>query len=78
MEGLDIHVLTQIQWDYLEMPDMKLTLSQAQRLWQLPVDVCDGAFRLLVDRGFLVRARDGGFVRRGAMHHPADPHMGVF
>jgi hypothetical protein len=46
------------------MPDMKLTLGQAVRLWSLRREVCESALRLLVDRGFLMRARDGGFLRR--------------
>jgi len=62
----DIQTLTRIQVEFLEMPDLKLTAQQAQRLWQLPVRACDSALGLLVERGFLARSRDGRFVRRGA------------
>jgi hypothetical protein len=74
----DIDVVTRIQVEYLEMPDLKLTEHQGQRLWQLPVDVCEGALALLVERGFLARAKDGGFVRRGQIMSGADVLRGVF
>jgi len=64
VEAVDIETLNRIQLEYLEMPDMKLTLPQAGRLWSLRLDVCHRALQLLVDRGFLVRSRDGGFLRR--------------
>jgi hypothetical protein len=64
VEIVDIETLNRIQLEYLEMPDMKLTLPQAVRLWSLQIEACEAALRLLVDRGFLVRARDGGFLRR--------------
>jgi len=64
VETVDIETLNRIQLEYLEMPDKKLTLGQAVRLWSLRREVCESALRLLVDRGFLMRARDGGFLRR--------------
>ena len=66
----DIQTLTRIQVDFLEMPDLKLTSQQAQRLWQLPLPECDDALTLLVERGFLARSRDGRFVRRATTSVP--------
>ena len=64
LDAVDIETLNRIQLEYLEMPHMKLTLRQARRMWSLPQEVCDRAMALLVDRGFLVRSTDGGFLRR--------------
>ena len=30
-----------MRMEYLEMPELKLTLCQAKRLWNLPADVCE-------------------------------------
>jgi hypothetical protein len=55
-----------IQMEYGEMPDLKLTCRQAQRLWSLPQDLCDHALLLLLQTRFLVLTRDGSYVRSGA------------
>jgi hypothetical protein len=55
-----------IQMEYREMPDLKLTCRQAQRLWSLPQDLCDHALVLLMQARFLVLTRDGSYVRSGA------------
>jgi hypothetical protein len=56
-------VLQRIQGEYLEMPGLRLTAAQAQRLWGLERDVCDALLGALVDAKFLTRTRDGAFVR---------------
>lgn len=55
-----------MRMEYLEMPDMKLTLVQARRLWDAPADLCLRALNALVDAGFLAQTRDGRFLRRSA------------
>ncbi len=55
---------TLIRMEYLEMPDLKLTLAQARRLFGLPVEECQSALETLVTIGFLARSRDGAFLRR--------------
>jgi hypothetical protein len=59
-----LNVLTRIQMEYIEMPDLKLTLWQARRLWNLEVDVCQAALGALVDARFLWQTRDGAYLRR--------------
>jgi hypothetical protein len=59
-------VLTLIQMEYLEMPDLKLTLRQARRLFDLPVELCENALGTLVSIGFLMQTRDGSFLKRGS------------
>ncbi|MGE5816062.1 MAG: hypothetical protein ACM36C_16350 [Acidobacteriota bacterium] len=56
-------VLQRIQGEYLEMPGLRLTTAQAQRLWGLERDICETLLAALVDTKFLCRTRDGAFVR---------------
>jgi hypothetical protein len=55
--------LVRIQTEYVEMPYLRLTAQQAQRLWRLPGDACEAALAALVRTRFLVRSSDGGYVR---------------
>jgi hypothetical protein len=61
-EPLD-DVLRRVQGEYIEMPGLRLTLAQAQRLWGLDRTACDALLGALVDAKFLFRTRDGAFVR---------------
>ncbi len=56
-------VLRRVQGEYIEMPGLRLTTAQAQRLWGLDRSVCDTLLGALVDTKFLFRTRDGAFVR---------------
>jgi hypothetical protein len=62
-------LLRQIKGEYQEMPGLALTLRQAQRLWALDGQICEAAFRRLVQTGFLITTRSGRFVR-AAPHVP--------
>lgn len=55
--------LSRIRGEYAEMPGLKLTVAQAQRLWGLDRDSCYRWLTGLADSGFLARTRDGAFVR---------------
>lgn len=61
LDSLDLR----IQMEYREMPDLKLTLWQAGRLWNAPHELCEAALHRLVRDGFLYQAKDGQFLRRG-------------
>jgi hypothetical protein len=52
-----------IQGEFLEMPGLRLTPSQACRLWGLDSDVCRQLLAQLVDVKFLMRTRDGMFMQ---------------
>ena len=67
-------VLQRIQGEYLEMPGLRLTAPQAQRLWGLERDVCDALLGALVDAKFLAQTRDGAYVRLDGAQ-PAAVHM---
>lgn len=62
--------LVRIQMEYVEMPEMKLTLLQTRRLFNLTAEACAVALATLVDVGFLVQSRDGAFLRSGGMSRP--------
>lgn len=63
-EPLD-DVLRRVQGEFIEMPGLRLTSAQAQRLWGLDRAACDTLLGALVDAKFLFRTRDGAFVRSG-------------
>jgi hypothetical protein len=56
-------VLQRIQGEFVEMPGLRLTVAQAQRLWGLEREICNTLLGALVDAKFLTRTRDGAFVR---------------
>ena len=62
-----LDVLRRVKGEYLEMPGLRLTIAQAQRLWGLDRTVCDALLGALVDAKFLFRTRDGAFVRSDAV-----------
>ena len=56
-------VLQRIQGEFVEMPGLRLTAAQAQRLWGLDKNVCEQLLTVLVDAKFLSQTRDGSFIR---------------
>jgi len=56
-------VLRRVQGEYLEMPGLRLTAAQAQRMWGLDRAACDAVLGALVDAKFLFRSSGGAFVR---------------
>lgn len=57
-------MLRRIQGEFLEMPGLRLTCRQAQRMWNLDALVCESLLAALVDVRFLVQTPDGLFVQR--------------
>ena len=58
-----LDTLIRMQTEWIEMPQLKITRRQAQRLWSLSNEVCETAFATLIRKGFLVQAPDGAYVR---------------
>ena len=56
-------VLQRIQGEYSEMPGLRLTPAQAQRLWGLDRATCEELLKALVNDKFLSQTRDGSFIR---------------
>lgn len=55
--------LRRIKGEFAEMPGLRLTAAQAQRLWGLDAEFCEAILGALVDAKFLLRTGDGVFVR---------------
>ncbi len=55
-------LLQRAQGEFLEMPGLRLTPAQAQRLWGLRSSTCDLVLTALLEKRFLRRTRDGAFV----------------
>jgi hypothetical protein len=58
-----METLVRMQTEWTEMPQLKITRRQAQRLWNLSNDACETAFATLIARGFLAQAPDGSYLR---------------
>lgn len=56
-------LMTRIRGEYLEMPGLKLTLAQAQRLCGVEQTVCRMVLDMLVDAKFLCVKPDGAYAR---------------
>jgi hypothetical protein len=69
--------LLRIQMEYTEMPEMKLTLPQARRLMNLPLDACEVALATLVQTGFLVQSRTGAFLLARSDSSSTPPALAV-
>jgi hypothetical protein len=56
-------LILRVQGEYHEMPGLKLTEIQAQRLWGLDHRTCALVLTTLVDQQFLRRTAAGTYVR---------------
>lgn len=56
-------ILDRVRGEYLEMPGLRLTQAQAQRLWGLDAPTCGRILTLLLQTGFLRETYDGSFAR---------------
>lgn len=57
------HMLRRIRGEYLEMPGLRLTRRQAQRLWGLDEQTCAQLLDSLTEAKFLHRKDDGTYGR---------------
>jgi hypothetical protein len=55
-------LLDRIRGEYREMPGLRLTLAQAQRLWQVDRTECESALEALLQEGFLAVTADDAYV----------------
>jgi hypothetical protein len=74
-------LITRIQGEYLEMPGLRLTLEQAQRLCGVERMLCRTVLDALVEAKFLFRTPDGQYARLTTGRHPhpakADIRTGI-
>jgi DNA-binding IclR family transcriptional regulator len=57
-------MLRRILGDYLDMPDLRLSPAQAQRVWQLDEHTCTQLLESLTENGSLDRRQDGTYSLR--------------
>jgi len=58
-------VVDRVRMDFMEMPELEVTLPQAVRLWTLGMDDCRFVIDALVDAGFLAWTPRRTIVRKG-------------
>jgi Fic family protein len=56
-------LLLRVRGEYLELPGLRLTIAQAQRLWHMERSACERVLFALVEQAFLRQTHDGAFVR---------------
>ncbi len=60
--AVDETIVRRARAEYLEMPGLRLTSAQAQRLWGLDRRTCEELLAALTRAQFLARTRDGSFI----------------
>jgi hypothetical protein len=60
---VDAALLQRVHGEFLEMPGLRLTCQQAQRLWGLDESACVALLEWLVDAKFLWRPGHGMYTR---------------
>ena len=59
--------LERVLADYREMPGLRVTPTQAARLWHLAPEECEAVLAMLVARGELYRDDRGQYARRAGI-----------
>ena len=65
--------LARLRAEYLDMPGLKLTKPQVQRLFHLDGATCEALVSQLLAVGFLRRTDDGLFIRFELASSPEEP-----
>jgi hypothetical protein len=55
-------LVARVRGEYREMPGLRLTCSQACRLWQEHISTCEMVLEELVREGFLYRTDTGAYI----------------
>jgi hypothetical protein len=59
-------LIRRVRSEFLEMPGLHLTFSQAQRLWGLEQEICERVVTALIGDAFLRRTASGAIRRADA------------
>ena len=54
-------LVARVRAEYSEMPGLRLTVSQACRLWHVDVSTCEMLFEQLVREGFLYKTEKSAY-----------------
>jgi hypothetical protein len=66
--------LQRVRDAYRDSPNLRVTPSQAQRVFALEPEVCVAVLEALLDEGFLFRTREGLFVQSADQLKPPSPN----
>jgi len=55
-------LVARVRGEYCEMPGLRLTVSQACRLWHVDVSTCEMLFEQLVREGFLYKTENSAYI----------------
>ena len=55
-------LVARVRGEYCEMPGLRLTVSQACRLWHVDVSTCEMLFEQLVREGFLYKTEKSAYI----------------
>ena len=69
-------LVDRVRFDFVDMPNLELTMAQAVRLWNLGADDCRYVLDSLVDAGFLRWTPKRTIVRTGV--HMASQPSNIF
>jgi hypothetical protein len=58
--------VARVRSEFLEMPGLRLTMWQAQRLWGIDRPTCEAVIEELTEAHFLSKTRDGALVLRSS------------
>ena len=56
-------LITRVQNVFLDIPDLSMTLDQAQRWFRIDRATCQALFDVLLESAVVTKTRDGSFVR---------------
>ena len=59
-------LIRRVRGEFLEMPGLRLTFTQAQRLWGLEREICERVVTALIGDAFLRRTSSGAITRSDA------------
>ena len=59
-------LVARVRGQYWEMPGLRLTVSQACRLWHVDVPTCEMLFEQLVREGFLYKTENSAYAAQPA------------
>ena len=60
-------LVARVRGEYCEMPGLRLTVSQACRLWDVDVSTCEMLFEQLVREGFLYKTEKSAYTAQPAI-----------
>lgn len=68
-------LVARIRGEFSEMPGLRLTLTQACRLWQLDASTCEALLEQLVRESFLYKSDNGAYIALPIFRHQGKAHL---